>query len=924
MRRLAGPLAATLILAAAAPAAAGGPLPDFDARRAAELPPAGTSARIAGAARAVHPDVVAQRDALRGGTRVVRRLDGFLTGPSNRDPAAVVFRFLRANPRLFGLARADLDTLSETRRWRSLDGVTHLVWQQRAAGAAAYDNELRAHVTGDGRLVSVGGSPRAGLARAARRARFDLPRDGARRAARRGAGLPADSPVARPRKTLVSHAGRLVPAWRVLAETQGAAYEVLVDARTGGLLRRHNLVRDAGRVSVFEYYPGAPHGGTATERNIGRWLTSDERLAGNLVRLFADVNGDDRPTPNEQIPPSGDGDWLYPFQPFTDGEVCARLICAWDSNKARSWRTNLRSEAAQAFYFTNSFYERLIALGFTERAGNFQQVNASGQGKAGDAIRVLTHYSANADRGQPRELNNAWMYTPPDGQPGELTLLLNSHEGYDTTAGFDAATVYHEATHGLVGRLVVDSEGAVAMIGQGGAINEGLADWFAYSYLNANGSVPDGPGPGEVLPFVAETPNRKGIRYQALDCPVGAPKASCPAGARSGPGGFTYGDYGKVWGEPESHSDGEIFSQTMWDLRSSFIEAYGPDGVERIERLMVSALQLSVPFPSFLDMRNALLDADRVAGGTDRDRIWQAFAARGMGYFASTSIDPEDAKPVQDFTLPPPPGAPVGTLRGTVTDFLTGRPLRGASVSVSGQLTSVVVRTDSRGRFAIRGLVAGTYPLVEVIRPGYDADWLDRLRIRADQVVTRNFELPRDWSSRHSGARVANATGGGFDRVGCGPRAAIDQEPTAWITQRAAGRHVTVKLTRPIDVLLFGIDPGVHCPEGDVDESSSAGAVAIEVAGGNRRFRRVAKARFRAGQNFYTNPVNFPGVLRKVSYVRVRLLRPQGPRPRADEPGKSFGEAMGLGEVEVYGLPARRGRSASAGASLLRLKLAER
>ena len=62
----------------------------------------------------------------------------------------------------------------------------------------------------------------------------------------------------------------------------------------------------------------------------------------------------------------------------------------------------------------------------------------------------------------------------------------------------------------------------------------------------------------------------RSIRKQALDCAVGAPAATCPApsGASAGSGGFTYGDYGKIWFDvPEIHADGEIWAQTLWDLR---------------------------------------------------------------------------------------------------------------------------------------------------------------------------------------------------------------------------------------------------------------------------------------------------------------------------------------------------------------------
>ena len=63
-------------------------------------------------------------------------------------------------------------------------------------------------------------------------------------------------------------------------------------------------------------------------------------------------------------------------------------------------------------------------------------------------------------------------------------------------------------------------------------------------------------------------------------------------------------------------------------------------------------MELSVDEPSFIDMRNAILQADLSGGGRDLRRIWEAFAARGMGASA-TAVDGNDTAPVAAFDLPP-------------------------------------------------------------------------------------------------------------------------------------------------------------------------------------------------------------------------------------------------------------------------------
>ena len=102
------------------------------------------------------------------------------------------------------------------------------------------------------------------------------------------------------------------------------------------------------------------------------------------------------------------------------------------------------------------------------------------------------------------------------------------------------------------------------------------------------------------------------------------------------------------------HSDGEIWLETLWDLRTALDTNGTTDGGSAVsEELVTRAMELSPPSPSYLDMRNAILQADQVAnGGANQADIWQVFADRGMGYFAS-SIGGNDLNPIEDFELPP-------------------------------------------------------------------------------------------------------------------------------------------------------------------------------------------------------------------------------------------------------------------------------
>ena len=140
---------------------------------------------------------------------------------------------------------------------------------------------------------------------------------------------------------------------------------------------------------------------------------------------------------------------------------------------------------------------------------------------------------------------------------------------------------------------------------------------------------------------------------------------------------------------PEVHADGEIWGQTLWELRQRLVAQEGSEaaGSDLAEQLITDGMRLSPPEPSFLDMRNAILQADvGASGGANRELLWSVFATRGMGYFAG-ALDANDIDPQQDFATPPGPGAPTGTIAGKLTDADSGLPVAGQKVGVGGHAT---------------------------------------------------------------------------------------------------------------------------------------------------------------------------------------------------------------------------------------------
>ena len=250
------------------------------------------------------------------------------------------------------------------------------------------------------------------------------------------------------------------------------------------------------------------------------------------------------------------------------------------------------------------------------------------------------------------------MAVLPDGNPARMQMYLfrddcpSSSGIRDVNGADDAHIVYHEYTHGLSNRLVTDAAGFGALGGaQSGSMGEAWSDWYAEDYLAAAGFQTDTGAPGEIR---SNAYVNAAIRTQPFDCPVGSGPPACPGTPGAGPGGYTYGDFAKILGFAEVHADGEIWVEALWDLRQSLIASHGAaDGTFRARALVTDGMRLSPPSPTFLQMRDAILQADVNRGFVDRDRIWAVFAARGMGLNATTSGD-NDTAPVEDFTAPPP------------------------------------------------------------------------------------------------------------------------------------------------------------------------------------------------------------------------------------------------------------------------------
>jgi extracellular elastinolytic metalloproteinase len=867
-------------------------------------------------------------DPLTSTARSVGRLDGFLTTPSNRPAASIALDYVRSHLDVFGLDAAGLSRLALRRDYVDIAGSHHLSFVQSVGGVPVFGNGLQANVTKNGQLINVVGSPVSSLPTAA--GAPGISADKARVAATASiekTARPAKATVqGGPRSTTVFStgeraelayfltAGGLRLAWQTLTTPNSKEmYTSIVDAQSGKVLYRQSLVASDNGLA-WDYWPGAPNGGVQTSRNLTRpgWLPNDSpRLAGNVAHVYNDANDDNVAEASEEITPSGHREFNFPFQNFNSvSPKCTAVFqCSWDPKTPNSWQTNRNQNAVQVLYYLGKYHDHLrnAPIGFTRSAGNFEAVD-------GDAVQAEIMDGSNTANGLPdsNHADNANMATPPDGVPPRMQMYLFPDPADPTdpflpsNGGDEADVVYHEYTHGLSNRLVVDALGNSTLGNiQAGSMGEAWSDWYAMDFLNNLGFQPDTPDPGDVRIGEYVGTGADLIRTQPMDCPVGTTSPKCHGTPGAGPGGYTYGDFGHIIGQPEVHADGEIWGETLWDLRT----ALGP---RRAESLVTRAMELSPANPSFLDMRNAILMADQVVSkGSGNTKIWKVFAHRGMGWFAG-AVDGDDTAPVEDFSMPPAPDTPTGSLSGVVTDQDTGAPIAGAVVGFGGHASGFpgdyAATTDATGHYTISGIFPGTYPAVFARGAGYDRQ-VTTLSI-ASRPNTRNWALRRDWAALAGGGAVVDFNGPDFTPFGCGPSAAIDQSlGNGWGSTSDPNpaaptpKFVTVKLPRAVNIAQVAIDPGNTCGDGG---SASTKDWKVETSVDGTTFTLAASGTFGPLDRHHLNLVTLTAGSAGVNFVRFTMVNPQIPGdPATLCPGPFSGCLfMDMSELEVYGAPA--------------------
>lgn len=305
-----------------------------------------------------------------------------------------------------------------------------------------------------------------------------------------------------------------------------------------------------------------------------------------------------------------------------------------------------RGMITQLFYVTNWYHDRMFQLGFDEAAGNFQQLNFSGQGLGADRVLAEGQDSSDTD--------NANFSTPPDGQSGRAQMFRFIGPTIDRDAALDSEILIHELTHGTSNRLIGNANGLIWDPGVG--MGEGWSDFYALSLLNntnaddPNGNYASGAYATYKFIFPSISPAYVdnylyGIRrfpYSTNNSVNPLTWADVDDYTNNLSGGIAPDPLGNNFGgAQEVHNTGEVWALTLWEVRSRIIAANAgdvPTGNQKTLQIVTDAMKLTPLNPSYADARDALIDADCATNACANEQsIWDGFADRGLGYGAQVS-----------------------------------------------------------------------------------------------------------------------------------------------------------------------------------------------------------------------------------------------------------------------------------------------
>jgi uncharacterized repeat protein (TIGR01451 family) len=738
-------------------------LPNFDKRHDQRPEQPELPARNAAAAAVLEQRIPGLRvtvDRVLQSPAFVSAPEGFLTGPGgqgkgiqvaavpNNQPHGPLRAFLNEHSALLGFGPEALDAATLKRDYVTAhNGIHTAVWEQHLNGIPVFDSVFMAHITRNGELVNITSRFMADLAAAARghaprpliaadqavmaaAANINEPLlpgalaaqnqpEGVQQKQRFKAGPQFDDDTTAELVWVPLDPQTMVLGWDVSLTSiaRGEMFRIIVHAETGEVLVRRCLTRYISDATYNVYTsdspspfsPGHPTPLTAQPALISRTLVTLSALNTN-ASLNGWINDGDNETRGNNVDAHLDRDRNnQPDLPRPQGNP-ARVF-DFPLDLTQSPLTYGDAAVVQLFYWCNWMHDQLWDLGFTEAAGNFQNSNFGRGGFGNDAVQ--------ADAQDGSGFNNANFATPRDGFPPRMQMYRTDGPNPERDGDFDAEVVLHEYTHGLSERLVGGGVGITEL--QPSGMGEGWSDWYAMTLLSEAGDDPAGnyaSGAYFGYQLFGLTQNyyfgdrhypystnllRNPLTFKDIDPNQASPHVGVPLSPLYQPFDPTSAD--------EVHGQGEFWCVTLWEARANMIAKHGfTNGNRMILQLVTDGMKLSPVDPTFLQARDAIIQADQINnGGSNFFELWSAFAKRGMGSSATCPASGTTAGIVEAFDLPG-----LGFKRAIVADSLTGNANGAIDFNECTELLVALFNNDRNPAVNVRATLTTTTPGVTV------------------------------------------------------------------------------------------------------------------------------------------------------------------------------------------------------------------
>ncbi len=659
--------------------------------------------------RARLPGVAVQFDPITGAANHVMAAGRFLTGaaavkaPVNGDYYEPVRRFVDENAAIFGHGS---DVLQDARITRedvaAHNGMRTVVWQQQLDGVPVYNTILKANVTKHGELVTLGShfmadpAAASGLEPAEREAFIAHPPVDAEKAVSLAAVHVGDDLAPQDARAisetqgverrqrfrapglsdtnaglawLPTGAASLKLTWDVtlMSLARNEMFRVIVDAKSGEVLARTSLTADISDASYRVHADATTKKPLDSPTPMSPGLgapasTQPAEVARTLITLQA---LDTTASPNGWINDGGTDTYgnnvdahldLSSANPtYGTGTHATSPTRVFDFTMDLTQAPSSYQSATLTtlFYLCNYYHDRLYAFGFTESAGNFQQNNFGRGGNGNDAVL--------ADAQDGSGTNNANFSTPADGSPGRMQMYVFTGPAPDRDGDLDAEIVFHEFTHGTSNRLVGGGVGISALQTRG--MGEGWSDFYGLCLLsdpadNVNGNYAAGAYATYQLsgmtsnyyygirryPYSTDI-TKNPLTLKDIDTLLASPHTGVPLSPL----------FGSSNSNPsEVHNQGEVWCVALWEVRANLITKLGgAAGNDAVLQIVTDGMKLSPANPTFLQARDAIVQADLVNNaGANRNEIWAAFAKRGMGASAVVPANSTTTGVVESFEIP--------------------------------------------------------------------------------------------------------------------------------------------------------------------------------------------------------------------------------------------------------------------------------